>query len=264
MKKKVILSIFVAMFVSIMSLTNVFAVTSEVTIKGNTSKFATFAEALAAAKDKDTIVIGEGTLDIGTATIDKVLYIEGSGRTLTKLTGNFVVTKDFTLKSLELTTSASGAISIEINGKSIVKLDDLKLINTAEKDILKITSGGSGTNLNLENSELTGKYGLKVRAENTTVIVDGTTISAYGAFDIAASVRSNGGKPYSNNKLTVENSTLLGINNYATSLNNNEYAVVTIAGQKDGIFNFTNCTIKNEVSTDANKGNAEVLIDLNN
>lgn len=172
----------------------------------NGYKYATFAEALAAAKAGDVVTLMADLTASEIIVLDKAITLDGAEYTLTSTATraiNVDCTGDVAIKNLTIVAEKGCERGINIiNQASNVVLDGLKVSFVATEGPLygaHIAFSATGANLTVKNSE----------------------ISAYGAVAV-----------YGNNhNVIIEDSTLVGTNVYSTETN----AFMTIALGGDNI-----------------------------
>lgn len=214
-----------------------------------------FTEVVASAEENDTIVLAEGTYNIGNLTLEKALTLQGAGKDATILEGTITTNANLTLQNLEITAEAASIITVNapvtVNVENSAITDKgLTTGNTAGIHLKK--GNADGATLNVTNSEIFALYGIWVNGANNTVNVTGSEVTGWAALDITYG--SSADSLAKGNTVTVTNSTLTG--NGVHSGATNEYSNIVIGAQDGLALNITGSTLTNAINSD----NAEDLI----
>ena len=214
-----------------------------------------FTEVVASAEENDTIVLAEGTYNIGNLTLEKALTLQGAGKDATILEGTITTNANLTLQNLEITAEAASIITVNapvtVNVENSAITDKgLTTGNTAGIHLKK--GNADGATLNVTNSEIFALYGIWVNGANNTVNVTGSEVTGWAALDITYG--SSADSLAKGNTVTVTNSTLTG--NGVHSGPTNEYSNIVIGAQDGLALNITGSTLTNAINSD----NAEDLI----
>lgn len=209
-----------------------------------------FTEVVASAEENDTIVLAEGTYNIGDLTLDKALTLQGAGKDATILEGTITTNANLTLQNLEVTAETTSNI-ITVNAPVTVNVENsaitdkgLTTNNTAGICLQK--GNADGATLNVTNSEVYALYGIWVYGQNNTVNVSGSNVTGWAAIDI--SYGSGATSLAQGNVVTITNSTLTG--NGVHSGPTNEYSNIVI-GAQDGLkLNISGSTLTNTINSD--------------
>lgn len=170
-------------------------------------KYASLADALAAAKSGDTIKLLADISSSEIITINKAITLDGNGKKLTSTAGraiNEVSTGTVTIKNLTIIGKGDCQRAINIIDETgITNIENVTASGT-EKMLYTIYiwngNGATGTEVNIKDSTLTGWAALRVSVNGTTV--------------------------------NVENSHLIGINTQKyTGTHNNQYSTIAIANE---------------------------------
>ena len=208
-----------------------------------------FTEVVASAEENDTIVLAEGTYNIGNLTLEKALTLQGAGKDATILEGTITTNANLTLQNLEITAEAASIITVNapvtVNVENSAITDKgLTTGNTAGIHLKK--GNADGATLNVTNSEIFALYGIWVNGANNTVNVTGSEVTGWAALDITYG--SSADSLAKGNTVTVTNSTLTG--NGVHSGPTNEYSNIVI-GAQDGLkLNISGSTLTNTINSD--------------
>ena len=170
----------------------------------NGYKYATFAEALEAAKDGDTLTLMANLTASDIILLDKAISLDGANYTLT--------------------STAARAINVDCTGS--VSITNLTII--ADKGCERgVNIINNASNVGLENvaisfiAEQGPLYGVHIAysANGATLKVENSNISAWGAVAVYGNEHT----------VTIENSTLVGTNVYSTT--SNSFMTIALGGE---------------------------------
>lgn len=206
--------------------------------KIGSTAFATLAEAIAAAKDGDTVtLLDHAVITESLAVAGKSLTVDLGGYEISATAAVFTLSEgaSLTLKNGSITTygsksyavSSNGAAAIALTGVTLTAYDSRALYHTASEGTVDIT---------IKNSTLIAKSAVAVyvadkrtEGENNTLTIDGATVSGKSAIDAKrTSVTVNRGSALT---ATVTAKMLVGFkktgaSGYAVALTGNEDASV--------------------------------------
>ena len=197
-----LLTLFMVLTVSTVT---VFAAETDVAKIGETG-YATLAEAVAAAKDGDTVTLLADVTTASTITIDKAITLDGNGKTIT-YTGsdraiemaNSLGAAEITIKNLTVNCSASYCQrGINYNATGKLTLDNVTVKGTNVTYAVNVPGMADGALITITNCDLSGNIALNVWGKNCTIDVTNTKCTA---------VDNNSAEGYASVKLNNDGST---------------------------------------------------------
>lgn len=226
-------------------------------VRTGDTTYSTLQEAIDNAVSSDTIVLEKGTY-IGDVTIDKgvSLKIKGAGKGESIIQGQINIDNKQALTSISdliISNKGSDAAGIKVTGRSNIALSNsvIQYDGYTESDygnndyftgIWLTKSADESVVAVLNGSEIYAKYGIWVNGQGNDVSVKGSTITGWSPLDISNGTSAT--SLASDNKVSVENSTLMGV--ATLTGNGNEYGTIVIGGQSGLELTIEDSTVTNK------------------
>lgn len=204
------------------------------------------------------------TYNVTNCTINNDVTINGNGATIKgeiSIEGN---AKTVNLNDLTITASSSSGNNpelIKVKTKTNLNVSKVRAYVDDINDASKFTKSGggivlygtdsdaSGSTVDILDSTIHAKYAVWIEGGSNDVTITNSNLAGYAALDLTSSSVENG---VSNNKITVEGSTLKGYALGKTEQQSN-YGTIVIGNQKDVDIKINNSTVTNDfsISTEA-------------
>lgn len=208
---------------------------------------------IASASAGDVIAIANGTYS-GDVTLDKNITLKGASKDGVVINGSVVVTGTNAKVVLDTMTIMNSGTIIDVKAKSDVTVKNAVVTYTGfngtytsnDSDGIWLQKTANGSKLTVDSSDIYAKYAVWVYGENNNVSINNSNVTGWAALDI-----SNGSKSTTqafNNVVSVNGSTLKGINTYAGPTN--DYGVIVIGGQNGLELSIDNSTVTNGFTVD--------------
>ena len=203
--------------------------------KLNNVYYATFAEALAAAKAGDTLTLLADLNMSEILVINKAITLDGNGKKLTSTAGRAInVDCEGNVGIKNLTINASGERAINVITKPAnVTIENV--IATAANYTVNVAASAGAAKVAINNSNLTGLNVVNVTAQGAEVTINGGTITCNDQTDAENYAALNLTKEAKNGKITATGVTFDIKGDSKKASNGAEGGVITIDGETDEV-----------------------------